>query len=122
MPRLTEDQVEVITFVTETLETFVLGPNNTTLSIDGFYYHQKLDHLEQITREMRCEASPAPYPTPMDGEEGWVCQAWAGCDGGHEVVQCQGEYGHGYPFWPLRGAEGLRIMWDFMKRHPKSKE
>ena len=29
-------------------------------------------------------------------------------------------YGQGYPFWPLHGAEGLSIMWYFMKTLPKS--
>ena len=94
------------------------GPDNTTLSVDGFYYHRKLDHLERITRWMNCDPSPAPYHTHMDGEEGWACQAgdifctnksefvntlhsgckvltlaqvWGGCDGGNEVVQCQAE-------------------------------
>jgi len=36
------------------------------------------------------------------------------------VVSCTGEYGHNYPFHDHdRFIEGSRIMWDFMKRHPK---
>ena len=54
----------------------------------------------------------------MDGSHAWVCRLWSGCDGGKEVVQCNAEYGHGYPF-SNRLIEGVKILWDFMKAHPK---
>ena len=73
MPRLTEDQVMMMMMMMMVMRS--QGPDNTTLSVDGFYYHRKLDHLERITRWMNCDPSPAPYHTHMDGEEGWACQA-----------------------------------------------
>ena len=87
--------------------------------MEGFYYHIKESHLAKVRAAMGCEESSSVYPTHMDGVEGWACQRWGGCDGGNEVVSCTGDYGHNYPFFPLHYVDGLQIMWDFMKAHPK---
>ena len=60
-----------------------------------------------------------PTCTDMDGVDGFTCSLWSDCLGGKEAVFCHGDYGHSYPFWPLRSIEGFRIMWDFMKSHRK---
>ena len=87
--------------------------------MEGFYYHIKESHLAKVRAAMGCEESSSVYPTHMDGVEGWACRRWGGCDGGNEVVSCTGDYGHNYPFFPLHYVDGLQIMWDFMKAHPK---
>ena len=59
----------------------------------------------------------------MDGVDNWKCSLWSGCLGGKEVVFCDGNYGHNYPFFPgLRAKEGFRIIWDFVKSHRKDIE
>jgi len=95
------------------------GPDGTVEATDGWYYHIKMDHLKAIMATMNCDPEPQPYPTHMDGVHGWSCSQWAGCDEGKEVVHCHGEYGHGYPFYN-RNLEGIMILWDFMKKHPKA--
>ena len=55
------------------------------------------------------------YETEMDGKEGWSCVIWTGCDGGKEVVHCNGAWAHMYPFQGR--IQGFRIMWRFMKDH-----
>ena len=94
------------------------GPDNTVIANDGWYYHVKMDHIAQITEHMNCDPVAREYPTHMDGSHGWVCQLWGDCDGGKEVVQCNANYGHDYPFHN-RYIEGVKILWDFMKVHPK---
>ena len=94
------------------------GPDNTVISNDGWYYHVKMDHIARITEHMNCDPEAREYPTHMDGSHGWVCQLWTGCDNGKEVVQCNADYGHDYPFHN-RYIEGVKILWDFMKVHPK---
>jgi len=95
------------------------GPDDTTENSDGYYYHNKEGHLKKVMSSMNCDEGSTEYPTHMDGVEGWTCERWGGCDGGHEVVFCKGDQGHDYPFWPDY-VEGLKIMWDFMKSHPKN--
>ena len=51
------------------------GPDNTTQTHDGYYYHIKAHHLARVRAAMNCEEDSAIYPTHMDGEEGWACQA-----------------------------------------------
>ena len=94
------------------------GPDNTVIANDGWYYHVKMDHIAQITEHMNCDPEDREYPTHMDGSHGWVCKLWTGCDQGKEVVQCNANYGHDYPFHN-RYIEGVKILWDFMKAHPK---
>ena len=109
----------LIRFISAINCTFAAGPDNTTLAMEGFYYHIKESHLAKVRGAMHCEETSSAYPTHMDGVEGWACRRWGGCDGGNEVVSCSGDYGHNYPFFPLHYVDGLQIMWDFMKAHPK---
>ena len=94
------------------------GPHNTVEATDGWYYHIKMEHLKQIITHMNCNPEAQEYPTHMDGTDGWVCQLWSGCDAGKEVVQCNANYGHDYPF-SSSYIDGVQILWNFMKAHPK---
>ena len=92
----------------------------TTVASDGYYYHIKMDHLMKVMRSMNCGETSEVYPTHMDGVDMWSCQKWSGCDGGNEVVHCNANYGHDYPFFG-QYVEGLKIMWNFMKTHKNTK-
>lgn len=93
-----------------------IGPSNTVISWDGFYYHQKPIMLAEIRDWMLCNPEPEPWATDMDGTEGWKCLLWSGCQGGKEVVSCTGDHDHDYPF-NFDYEAGLKIMWNFMKTH-----
>ena len=96
------------------------GPHGTVISSDGYYYHQKAEVISRWAEGMECGPSQ-PWPTHMDGAKGWQCTARSGCVGGAEVVSCTGEYGHNFPFGHDGDGmiEGSRIMWKFMKEHPR---
>ena len=36
----------------------------------------------------------------MDGVDNWNCVIRSGCAGGGEIVHCNANYGHDYPFNP----------------------
>ena len=91
------------------------GPDDTTISSDGYYYMNKMIYLTDLLSTMNCDLESSVYKTEMDGEEGWSCVIWTGCDGGKEVVHCNGAWAHMYPFQGR--IEGFRIMWRFMKDH-----
>jgi poly(3-hydroxybutyrate) depolymerase len=99
-----------------------LGPEDSVISNDLYYYEQKPVTIAKWVGELGCKAEALPYPTDMDGVDRWSCQLWSGCAGGTEVVQCTGIYAHNYPFSsenpPYIG--GTRIMWDFMKNHRRN--
>jgi len=93
------------------------GPDGTVIASDGFYYHDKMLHLTNVLNSMNCNMESQEYPTHMDGRHGFRCQLWNGCDNAKEVVQCNGNWTHDYPF-SNRYIEGVMILWDFMKSHP----
>ena len=97
------------------------GPDGTTIANDGFYYHIKMEHLMKVMTSMNCDMDAKTYPTHMDGVHGWTCSQWTGCDENKEVVHCHGEYTHDYPF-NNRYIEGIIILWDFMKSHPRTEK
>ena len=74
-----------------------------------------MTYLTDLLSAMSCSLESSVYQTEMDGEEGWSCVIWTGCDGGKEVVHCNGAWAHMYPFQGR--LQGFRIMWRFMKDH-----
>jgi len=112
-------QDNVIPYSPESPGNLGEGPDMTTETNDGYYYHIKPDHLIKVLSSMNCNKESSDYPTAMDGVDMWSCQIWSGCDDGKEVVSCTANYGHDYPF-SGQFVEGLKIMWDFMKKHPKT--
>ena len=109
---------EVIPYSPEQANNLGAGPDGTTEANDGWYYLIKLDHLKAIMASMNCDPQPRLYPTHMDGNNGWACNLWDGCDNGKEVVHCHGNYHHEYPFHH-KYVEGIKILWNFMKTHSK---
>lgn len=94
------------------------GPHNSVISWDGYYYGEKARVIAEWADGLECGPS-VPWPTDMDGTNGWACIIHSGCKGGGEIVACTANYGHDYPFGPNRYVESSRIMWSFMKAHPK---
>jgi len=94
------------------------GPGNTVTSWYGYYYHDKPSTIQKYADGLECKASEN-WPTAMDGVDKFECLVHRGCRGGGEIVHCYGNFGHFYPFGPDRYIEGTRIMWSFMKTHPK---
>ena len=100
------------------------GPFNSVTSSDLYYYEQNLDTINKWANELSC-FSQSKYPTAMDGVDDWSCIIWSDCAiGDKEVVHCTGMYGHDYPFSGETPSYvgGIKIMWDFMKAHPKTYE
>jgi len=94
------------------------GPQGTIIAFDGYYYYPKATVIARYAEELGCLPA-VPWPTFMDGVQGFSCIIHAGCLGGGEVVACNAKYGHDYPFAPDRYIESARLMWSFMKSHPK---
>lgn len=94
------------------------GPGNTIISWDGYYYWDKPGTIQTYAEGLECGASES-WPTAMDGTQNFECIIHSGCRGGGEIVHCHANYGHDYPFGPNQYIEGTRIMWEFMKAHPK---
>lgn len=94
------------------------GPDGTVISFDGYFYYDKPRVISGWAEGLDCGPA-SPWPTSMDGVQGFTCLIHSECRGGGEVVHCNANYGHDYPFGPDRYIEGSRIMWNFMKAHPK---
>ena len=95
------------------------GPDGTVIANDGWYYHIKMEYLTEVIKHMNCDPASSVYPTHMDGVEGWACRLWAGCEGGHQVVHCNGYFGARHPF--QGSVDGYQIIWDFMEAAHKRK-
>ena len=112
----------------------VPGPNNSTLSADGFYYTT----IDNITAAwgptLGCEGPQAArhYPTRFDGISDFYCIAPEGpCSveggaGGEEVsvplVRCYHPGGHTWP-WRILMLIGenyyAELVYDFFEEHPR---
>jgi len=94
------------------------GPDDTIISFDGYFYYDKPRVISSWAEAFDCEPAQQ-WPTYMDGVKNFTCIIHTGCTDGGEIVHCHARYGHDYPFGPDRYIESSRIMWDFMKGHPK---
>ena len=75
------------------------GPGGTIISWDGYYYYDKQTTIQTYADGLGC--GPAQeYPTGMDGTDNWRCSIRSECNGGGEIVDCNANYGHDYPFSP----------------------
>jgi len=96
------------------------GPHNSVISWDGYYYEPKHQTIRAWQNEKGCVEEPQAWPTSMDGVTQFTCRQWDGCNGGTQVVACTGSHGHDYPFGEVHQyIEGTRILWHFMKNHPR---
>ena len=109
-------QDDVIPYSAEGPSNLGPGPDGTVISNDGYYYMDKMTYLTDLLTTMNCNLQSSDYRTDMDGEEGWSCVIWSGCDQEKEVVHCKANWGHMYPFQGR--VEAFRIIWQFMKDHP----
>ena len=109
-------QDDVIPYSAEGPSNLEPGPDGTVISNDGYYYMDKMTYLTDLLTTMNCNLQSSDYRTDMDGEEGWGCVIWTGCDQEKEVVHCKANWGHMYPFQGR--VEAFRIIWQFMKDHP----
>ena len=73
------------------------GPHNSITSWDGYYYPEKPAFITSYADALGCGPSET-YPTPMDGVDNWNWVIRSGCNGGGEIVHCNANYGHDYPF------------------------
>merc|ERR1712037_92453 len=94
------------------------GPDDTIISFDGYFYYDKPRVISSWAEAFDCDPAQE-WPTYMDGVKNFTCVIHTGCMDGGEIVHCHARYGHDYPFGPDRYIESSRIMWDFMKAHPK---
>ena len=98
--------------------TLGIGPNGSLISYDGFYYEDKITHLEEWSTAMKCREEEV-YETPYDGIKGFECFERK-CEKGKSIVRCFGEYDHNYPLWnQAHHTASAEIAWNFMKNHPR---
>ena len=96
-----------------------MGPHDTLISYDGYYYEDKVTILERWAEAMHCEQEESHYPTTFDGERGFACLERK-CALNNSIVRCTANYGHGYPLWHISHRAAADIAWNFMKNHPKT--
>jgi len=99
-----------------------VGPYDTVISWDYYYYPGKPRVILDWTFSFDCGLEEQKYPTPMDGVDEWTCSIWSNCRNGAEIVHCNGNYGHDYPFGNEEDQYigGSRILWNFMKSHKRN--
>ena len=97
-----------------------VGPHNTLISSDGYFYENKVLLLNKWAEAMHCDSiNEKVYPTTFDGENGFNCLIRE-CAFGNAIVRCTANYGHDYPLWHISHRAAADIAWNFMKRHPKT--
>jgi len=99
-----------------------VGPHDSAVSNDGFYYTQAKDILSTWGSAFGCSGSNSKYPTKFDGTYDWGCNKPAGDCGDVDVVQCTGTWGHTWalcPKYPCENFDFAEVTLDFFKSHPK---
>ena len=103
-----------------------VGPNNSTVSSDGFYYEQVYLTMEQYTTYNGCRGEPEHYPTRFDGETDLYCVMPRGsaCGTGNTVVRCSHSLGHTWPFGNgvANREKYALLVWEFFSSVSKAKE
>lgn len=103
-----------------------IGPNNSTVSSDGFYYEQVYLTMGRYTEFNGCRGEVEHYPTRFDGDTDLYCVMPGGstCAGGNIVVRCSHRLGHTWPFG--NGAANREkyalLTWEFFSSVSKAKE
>ena len=95
-----------------------IGPHDSLISHDGYYYEDKIRNLNEWSDAMKC-ADEEAYPTQYDGIDNFQCLQRK-CERGTSLVRCNANYGHEYPLWNYENTAAARIAWDFMKNHPRN--
>ena len=97
--------------------SFGIGPHDTLISSDGFYYEKKATLLDNWAEKMNCDKEEQNYYTPYDGEDQFQCYIRL-CARNNAILQCFGVYGHDFPLAHRKGA-AAEIAYEFMKNHPR---
>ena len=97
------------------------GPNNSTISCDGFFYTSVLDTMRVWGFANGCDGpqNAFHYPTPFDGDTDFWCWSSEGfC--AVSTVRCAHRGGHSWPFGT--GGNNRRkyamLVWDFFVANP----
>ena len=99
------------------LHSFDIGPDNSLMSEDGFYYDKKETLIGWWQEVLGCSEEML-YPTEFDGQYGFQCLK-STCLDSKEIVRCFGEWTHEYPI-PGNDEVSARIAYNFMVNHPKN--
>ena len=96
-----------------------IGPHDSVISWDGFYYDKKRTLLDEWAEKMGCEDEWQVYVTPYDGQSEFACFEKT-CERGKSILRCTAEYGHDYPVPNSHYNIGAEVAYEFMKNHPRT--
>ena len=114
-----------------TSKTQVAGPHNSAVSKDGFFFTPTRNVTRQFAEVAGCSFGAAiEFPTEVDGVDQWSCsQVWGACEGGVQIVECTGYWGHVSDVLPDAPAQYQQpggyssafaeVVWSFFKVHRK---
>jgi len=97
---------------------FGVGPNDSLISWDGYYYERKSSVLDNWAAKMDCEAEEKHYSTPYDGQNNFHCFKRQ-CAGFKAILRCFGDYNHNFPL-PHHPNVAAEVAWKFMRHHPRN--
>ena len=97
--------------------SFGIGPHDTLISFDGFYYEKKATLLHNWAVKMNCDEEEQKYYTPYDGQDEFQCFIRF-CPRNKSILRCFGVYGHDFPVAQHKNA-AAEIAYEFMKNHPR---
>jgi polyhydroxybutyrate depolymerase len=92
---------------------------NDQPSDDGMIYDGGAETAAVWATELACTAGPSRYRTVSDGIQGWRCEAYTGCAGGVEVIDCSWNGAHVWPTSLSNPGFGWRATWPMLMRHAK---
>jgi len=100
-----------------------VGPNNSTVSSDGFYYEQVYLTMDRYAEANGCRGElSVHYPTRFDGDTDLWCVTYEACS--KNTVRCSFTGGHTWPFG--NGIDNREkyalLIWEFFTAASKMKE
>ena len=72
-------KVIILSFFTSSKHAMGIGPYDTVISWDYYYYPGKPRVILDWTFSFECDIEEQNYPTPMDGVNEWTCSIWPNC-------------------------------------------
>ena len=97
--------------------SYGIGPHDSLISWDGFYYDDKALLLQAWSDAMGCEDEEHSYQTPYDGNHGFQCFEKT-CARNKAILRCFGDWGHDYPV-PGHYNIAAEVAYKFMLDHPR---
>lgn len=100
-----------------------VGPHDSAVSSDGFFYTQVPDILDVWGTAFRCSGGNAAYVTGFEHIDGFRCNKPLGdCPNGIDVVQCTGDWGHTWALckrYPCATLDFAEMTLNFFESHTK---